>query len=97
MGASREQDAHKNENEGFVRREAHLSNREKTVRKTASSGLRANGLTAPFVNAYASLLVFVFHLISIESLVAIGLSVFTAICKILFRGMLEAPPPGIIC
>ena len=48
------------ENEGFVRREAYLVEREKSVRQTASKGLRANRFTAPFVNAYAALLVFLF-------------------------------------
>ena len=71
------------ENEGFVRREAYLVEREKSVRQTASKGLRANRFTAPFVNAYAALLVFLLHLISVEALLSIGLSVFAAICKFL--------------
>jgi len=65
--------------DGFVRREAHMWKSEKSARQTASSGLRGNKLTAPFVNAYASVLVFLFHLTSVEALVSIGLSVYLTI------------------
>ena len=71
------------EDEAFVRREDDMNKLEKAVRQTASSGFRGNRFTAPFVNSYAASLVLVFHLISIESLVSIGMSVFLAICKFL--------------
>lgn len=83
MGETKqEKDVPKIDDDGFVRREAHMWQSEKSVRHTASSGFRGHKLTAPFVNAYASVLVFLFHLTSVESLISIGLSVYLTICKV---------------
>ena len=83
MSETKQEEVAQTEDDGFVRNDAQVWKSEKTVRQIAKSGLRGNGFTAPFVNAYAALLVFIFHLISIESLVSIGLSVYLTICKFL--------------
>jgi hypothetical protein len=67
---------------GFIRRNADIWESEKLVRQRARTGLRGNKLTAPFVNMYAGVLVFVSLLTSVESFVSIGLSVYLTICKI---------------
>ena len=64
-------------------REAHIWKSERIARQIASSGLRGHGFTSPFVDAYAAVLVFIFHLISVASLVSIGLSVYLTIRKFL--------------
>ena len=46
----------------------------------ATSWVRGNRGVAFFVNFYASILVFAFHLLSLESLVSIALSVGVTIC-----------------
>ena len=46
----------------------------------ATSWVRGNRVVAFFVNFYASILVFAFHLLSLESLVSIALSVGVTIC-----------------
>ncbi|CAJ1962366.1 unnamed protein product [Cylindrotheca closterium] len=80
MGETKTKDGvPKNGDRGFIRGNADMWESEKLVRKRARTGLRGNKLTAPFVNMYAAVLVFISLLTSVESLVSIGLSVYLTI------------------
>lgn len=52
---------------------------EKSVRKDAAKGLGGNRFTAVFLSWYASVGVFILHLISLESVIAIALCVYLTI------------------
>jgi hypothetical protein len=71
-----------------------LFEEELAVRKAVSNGFSGNLLSSFVVNGYASVLIFVFHLISLESLLSIALSVSMTICKFfLFEELSMSCPP----
>ena len=58
-----------------------LWEQEVALRKSVSKGVSGNLLSSFLVNGYSAILIFVFHLISLESLLSIALSVSMTICE----------------
>ena len=59
-----------------------LFENEKSLRKRVTDGYRGNRFISSITNGYSAILVFVLYLISFESLLSIGLSVYFTICKL---------------
>jgi hypothetical protein len=56
---------------------------ELVVRESVANGFSGNILSSFIVNGYSAVLIFAFHLISLESLLSIALSVSMTICEFL--------------
>jgi hypothetical protein len=54
---------------------------EVALRKSIMNGFSGSVVSAFFVNGYSAVLIFIFHLISLESLLSIALSVTMTICE----------------
>lgn len=59
-----------------------LFENEKSLRKRVNDGYRGNRFLSSITNGYSAILVFALYLISFESLLSIGLSVYFTICKL---------------
>jgi hypothetical protein len=55
---------------------------EKSVRANVANGWGSYRFIAVLVDWYSSILVFMYYLISIESIIAIGLSVYLTLCEL---------------
>jgi hypothetical protein len=60
----------------------HMWESEKSVRADVANGWNTNRFIAVLVDWYSSILVFAYYLISVESLVAIGLSAYLTVCEL---------------
>ena len=60
---------------------ATLLEEEMAVRSEIENGPSQNLFCSVSINGYSAILIFIFHLISIESILSIGLSVGMTICK----------------
>jgi hypothetical protein len=69
---------------------------ELAVRKSVADGFSGGILSSFFVNGYSAVLIFAFHLISLESLLSIALSVSMTICEFFLRFNKFADPPSIL-
>mmetsp|Transcript_3517 Transcript_3517/g.5367 ORF Transcript_3517/g.5367 Transcript_3517/m.5367 type:complete len:90 (+) Transcript_3517:214-483(+) len=56
-----------------------LLEKENSVRKNAIKGCGGNNITSALINVYSSILMFAIHLISLECLLSIALSVYFTI------------------
>ena len=61
----------------------YLEEEVELLKKIKNGCLSGNPIVAVFINGYSSLLIFLFHLISLESILSIALSVALTICKFL--------------
>lgn len=69
------------QNKSSFERKQLLENEESALRKKVASGCRGNRFIFAITNGYSAVMVFVFYLISLESLLSIGLSAYLTICK----------------
>ena len=69
-------------NKSSIESTQRLFENEKSLRKRVTDGYRGNRFISSITNGYSAILVFALYLISFESLLSIGLSVYFTICKL---------------
>jgi hypothetical protein len=83
MSPDKKQEKGNSSQDGMSKNDANrMWESEKSVRANVANGWGNNRFIAVLVDWYSSILVFMYYLISIETMIAIGLSVYLTICEL---------------